>query len=47
MQIRPLFIGLAVAVAAAGFLMAVTITLVVQPSHRGTVPSVQQRTAQR
>ena len=47
MQVRPFYIGLAVAIAAAAFYMALTITMVSQPFHRGTIPPLQERTAQR
>lgn len=46
MQIRPMFVGLAVAIAAAGFFMAVMTTLIVQPSHHGLVPLFQHRSVQ-
>jgi hypothetical protein len=49
MQVRPLFVGLAVAVAAAAFYLALMITMVSEPFHHGLAPSVQQqqRAAQR
>jgi len=47
MQVRPFYIGLAVAIAAAAFCLALTVAMVSQPFHRGMIPPLQERTAHR